>query len=340
MAITRLGQLTADMQFVGDIITLSASPPTISNAKYHTGGFSHRIDSSVGPFGFAIATVDHVRTGFWLNHVGSSDEAVIFHWVAVDLTTCKVVWNSGLSRLELYVDGIVEDFISDTSFNFSVHNVWLHCGLVVISGTSISFYVSGERALHYEGSAMGADVAEFYVAGNIGGVGWQGVTYVDDFYLDEITSGEIDIGPPPKRFMFSLPNAAGVDEEFTAVGIVLSNYQAVDDAGAPDGDDTYNRAFSPNLKDTFNTADIELPSDYVIRAVIPTAIAKRTDSLADYTLRLHTFNGVTYETSGKKSLLTTYQSVWDRQPLQPDDATWNEEDFGDHQYGYQSDDTS
>lgn len=341
MTVTRLGQLTAELQTLDDVIVLGVSGPTISSTKARTGTYSYQFSTATYPAGLSIPVTTHLRAGYWLNHNGvvSDDKVLVYIWQAEsDIQYSWISWDPDAGDLLLYIRGVLEDSVSAASVGFNTLDTWMHCGLHVHTGASasVSFYLNGVRVLHYEGSGAGSDVSALYFCGDTDLIfKWNDYAYVDDFYVDELSADELDTAPPSKRFLFALVNAAGANAEFTPVG-AGSNYQAVDDSSGPDDDSTYNKALDPSLKDTFNTSDITVPADYVIRAAIPVAIAKKTDAGGDQALKLHMFDGATYDSSDPMILTTSYSTIWERFPLQPDDSVWNETDFNAMQAGYES----
>lgn len=345
MTIARLGQLTAETQDLAEVVSFGADAPTISVTKVRTGTYSYRIDDDTNPFGYPIPVTEHVRAGFWFNHVGLALvtpglTATVFIWFAEgSAVENSVRYDQSASSLILTIDGVEVDTASAAACGFNTLDTWIHCGLHVHNDAAtgvVKFYVDGIEVLSFTGDTGSPEVGAFYVSGDPTDTRWGDNAYVDDFYIDSLTDDEMASPPPSKRFLFSLANAAGATADFTPSG-AATNHEAVDDAGAPDGDATYNKALVANLKDTFNSANVVLPLDYVIRAVIPIAYAKKTDAGGTLGLRLHTFDGSTFDDSGIKTLSTAYAPIWERFPLQPDDTAWNETDFNAMMIGYESD---
>ena len=191
--------------------------------------------------------------------------------------------------------------------------------------------MNGNLILSYTGNINGSIVGAFF-GGRHSTTGWGSQAYFDDFYVDEL-SGETPSAPSGRRFHYQAANGAGVNAQFTpSAG---SNYQNVDET-PPDGDTTYNKALVAGKKDTFTVATFTLAADHVIRAVIPTAVVRKTDAGLDTKLILHAYDGATYQESAQKSVATAYGEIWDRMLLQNDSTAWNETDFNSYQFGYES----
>lgn len=332
MTITRLNQLSAETQFIDDLLTDGAVAASISSSKAKTGTYAYRIASTTKPTGMAFAAKNELRAGVWINHIGASDEAVIFRWYHADSDMSEVVWNNGDGNVYIIHDGVIRQTISEAAANINRNDTWMHLGLTIDEGDFISVYLDGAQILTHPGATDGG-IESFYFGGASALNGWNSFAYFDDFYIDQ-TTGEIDIAPQSKRFLWQLANAAGSDNAFTpSAG---SNYQNVDDAGAPDGDATYNKALTSGLKDTFQTANITVPADHVIRAYIPLNISKKTDAGTASQIKLHTYDGSTYQSGAAQALSTAYATKWERQPLQPDTTAWNETDANSMQTGYES----
>lgn len=345
MTITRLGQLTAETQDL-NFQTDSIFPATISSTKAKTGTYSYRHAIGEEPAGIAVPATSRLRAGVWVNHAGvvvsSTVRACLFRLIRTSGERHTLCWGDDPSVVTIRLNSINTDLasISAGAIGLDAQNTWMHLGIDFYAHASAGyfvFYLNGVETLRYDGNTAGT-ISSIYFGGraflSIGEAsGWSNYAYFDDFFVDDMT-GEGEEAIPSKRFLFSLTNGAGANAQWTpSAG---SNYQNVDDAGAPDDDTTYNKALSAGLKDTFNTADITVPADHVIRAKIPICIAKKTDAGTDSKLKLHTYDGATYQDSAEFTLTTAYATYFVRQPLQPDATAWNEVDSNAGQVGYES----
>lgn len=336
MTITRRGQLTAETQFTGDFLTEGATAAVISNTKAKTGTYSYRHQTTTNPTGLAIPASDQIRAGYWLNHLGipAGAQGWLLRWIQGS-TLNGFYWDEDDTLVRLSLNGSNVASVSLGGSNINRNDTWMHIGVNVYANASgfATLYVDGLQVLTYSGNTAG-NIDTVYFGGRIGGgSGWGVSAYFDDFYVDTAT-GESDVAPPSKRFLFSLVNAAGTNAQWTpSAG---SNFQNVDDSGAPDGDTTYNKAASAALKDTFNTTNITVPADHVIRAAIPLAIVKRTDTGVASQIRLHSYDGATYQNGSDQTPSGSYNTLWERQTLQPDSSAWNETDFNAMEFGLES----
>lgn len=338
MTIARLGQLTAETQFTGDFLTDGSTSPVISNTKARTGTYSYRNNTTTHPIGLGFSAVSQIRAGYWLNHVGmgSPGESVIFRWYQGPVKN-EIWWDSTDNLVRITLDGLEVASTNVALTDLNRNDTWMHVGVNVkvhVTTGFVTLYVDGNPVLLFTGDTGSDGIEALYFGGRADTLGgWSTNAYFDDFYLDSAVS-ELDVPVPSKRFLFSLVNAAGLNAEFTpSAG---SNFQNVDDSGAPDGDTTYNKALSAALKDTFNTANVTLPADYVIRAAIILAIVKRTDASTASQLKLHSYDGSAYQNGAVQTPGTAYNTIWERQVAQPDATPWNETDFNAMQFGYES----
>lgn len=335
MTITRLGQLTAETQWDGAFLTDGAVAATISTTKKKTGDYSYAHGQNTNPMGIGFGSCAGVRAGFWVNHIGTSVfNSNLFRWHHSDGDEANFYWDNATDNLIYEVEGVELASVGVGSANFNRNDEWIHVGLVVQGGVGghVSFYVDGLNVLTHTGT-IETGIDALYIGGKAGLTGWNNTAYFDDFFVDLYTD-ETDTAVPSKRFLLALPDAAGADSAWTAVGDT-PNFECVDET-PPDEDTTYVKALSASLKDTYNLGAITLPTDHVIRAVIPFAIARKNDADTPSTLKLHSYDGSTYQSSAAKTLPIVYSLLWERQPLQPDGSAWNETDTNAMQFGIES----
>lgn len=342
MSATRLGQLIGELRWPAEFIEFGVfETPTYSSTKAKTGSWSYRFSiNERNPIGISFATQTYIRASMWINHnglaIGDADPR-IFTWYETGgaEVESRVIWNGTEEEIELYVNDVLVDFIPVATIGFNAQNVWFPIGIVIKADSSngvVSVYFNGEQILTYAGDT-GADIVGLFGMGNTGlNNQWATSAYMDDFYVDALSAEEPDVCPLAKRFLLSVANGAGEDAAFTPLS--GANYENVDDI-PPDDETTYNRVLVANQKDTFTTGNIAVPSDHAIRAVLPFAIARKTDAIAS-TLKLHSFDGSTYQSSAAKSLTVTYGVHFDRQVTQPDTSLWDETDFNASEFGYES----
>lgn len=335
MTITRLGQLSAETQWDGAFITDGAIAAAISNTKAKTGAYSYQHEQSTNPMGLGFAECYGIRAGCWVNHIGTSVfDASLFRWHHGSGDEAHFYWDNGTNNLIYLVEGVERASVGVGAANFNRNDEWIHIGVTIQGGVGgyVSFYVDGIQVLTWSGTVE-TGIDAFYVGGKAGLSGWNSSAYFDDIFVD-LYEDELDAAVPSKRFLFALPDAAGANSAWTPVGDT-PNFECVDET-PPDEDTTYVKALSATLKDTYNLAAITVPTDHVIRAVIPLAIARKNDAGTPSTLKLHSYDGSTYQSSAAKTLPIAYGLLWERQPLQPDGSVWNQTDMNSCQYGVES----
>lgn len=356
MTFTRLGQLTAELATISNVALYSGGSvnPTISATKAKTGTYSYRLSSTVTPFGMTFGAAAAVRGGLWLNHNGVAGGSPLLLAMQIGNAPVRLQWNPTSNEFELvlgYQRNSTSLYVAKTAAagTFSAVDTWRHVGLTfAYSATAgyCSLYIDGALALSFSGDTtlyasanqtnkeIAAGVAGVYGPGVRGTAGWANYAYVDDFYIDSAV-GELDLAPPGKRFLFSLANAAGSNAEWTPLS--STNISNVDDptSAEHDGDTTYNKALAAGLADTFGTAAITVPADHTIRAVIPLAVARKTDAV-DCQLSMLAYDGANTTTGAAQAISTSYGVNWARMTVQPDGSEWNEADFNGMEFGYES----
>lgn len=343
MAVTRLGQLTAETQSLSDFLVPGLAlldPPTISSTKTHGGVYSYRMDTGTQPFGLGFTARSSVRSSFYLNHNGlastllnSRPKILAFQIDSIPIAGGHYVqWQNNTANLELYIGNVLEDSISVASTGFSTVDRWFHLGAVVLP-TGVRIYLDGTQILAWVGDP--GDIVAAYMGGNFSSsiTTWASFVYFDDFYVDDFT-GESFSAPVGRKFFKSMPNALGNDADFTPVG-AATNWECVDET-PDDGEITYVSAATPALRDTYNFAALAgLPANYLIHAVNLCAVARKTVS-SDVKLVLNAFDGATYEPSAELVLTTGHKTYTKRYANQNDLSTWNLPDFNAYQFGVES----
>lgn len=332
-----LGQITGELQDGREFKVYGATTglPAVSNTKKYTGGYAIRFTTSTKAAGLTFEAQSGVRMGAWLNHVGVSSisgKAWFFVLRGGGNTLAEVYWNYATGSVVLAINGTDQAAVSVGEAGVSSQDTWTHVGLCYVSGASgtCTFYVNGIAVLTYTGNLTGS-VTEAYCGGAKGSNGWNQYAYFDDIYFD----GDIstDSAPPADRFLFSLADGAGSANNWTPTG-ASANYDCVNDA-VPNDDTDYVIAASAGLRDLYTTANITVPTNYVIRAVIPVALAKATSS--GPTLKLVASDGVNADlVSAAKTPGNQYGYVWEYMPLAPDGESWTESKVNAAQFGLES----
>jgi hypothetical protein len=346
MTIVRVGQLSAENRSVTDFITNGSTPATISSTKANTGTYSYLFfASSASPIGLGITPCAELRGSVFLNHNGllaiSGVKGFIFQLTVSGGTNAashRVVWDRDTGDLQMVIAGTIVASYPAASAGFNTANSWMNAAFTFKAHATVgffSFYLNGALILSFTGNTTATNISAVYFGGNFSSSqgGWTINAYFDDFYVDT-TAGESDACPSGIRFLPSFASASGANAAFTPIG-TANNWQNVSET-LSDGDTNYNKALSSGLRDTFNTGNISVPVNYVVRAAIIIPLVKKTDAGTDAKLSLHSYDGSTYQDGADHTLTTTYATLFDRQPLQPDGSAWSETAFNAMQFGYKS----
>lgn len=360
MAVVRIGQLTGETQVLTDF-SWWLNRPSLDTSPVHTGTRSYVFDLNIGPMGFASPNpLTEYRLSFWWYMGSTNIDGNTILWQAANGKTL----GTGNSNIHFFISedsGVVSlrrplnsgSHTTIDSFGlpsqFGTTGSWFHVGIThlidEIDGY-ISMYVGGSRVFNYLGDTRPArwngsaleysdSVVNIYGPGAtaIGGTNGFDDANMDDAFLDSMV-GEGDGPVPARRFLMVLPTGAGEDAEWTpSTG---SNYQNVDE-NPNDGDTTYNKALSADLRDTFVMGDVTVPEDHRIVAAVPIPFAKRLDSEIENGISVHAFDGVDYLDSDDIDLTMSYDvPAFARLTQQPDGSQWNETDFNAMQFGYRS----
>lgn len=360
MTIDRIAVYSAEHRINTDLAYYAGAPAAISSTQAKTGTYSYSRGTNNGPIGKAFATpLAAIRAGFWMYMASATiqNTTYLYH------SGMAKVNNQTSSRINIKLDagtgnmtivrplnGSADEVLATAAIpsQFATLSTWFPIGIthkihatdgfmgVYVGGVPILNYV-GDTRPSYNSGGQTFDVAMAFAlfAGAGGTSGLQGFAnaFLDDLYIDSYV-GEVDSIVPARRFLISLPNAAGADAAWTPLS--STNVSNVDD-NPNDGDTTYNKALATALRDTFNFANITVPTDHRIVAVLPHVFAKRLDSEINNGISVHAWDGLQYEDSADLSLFMSYDiPAFARMTLQPDGSVWDETDFNAMQFGYRS----
>lgn len=335
MAIVHIGELHAENRNINQLLieaTTGSSNPTI-DTEPRTGSYSYQFNGTRRPGGLGFSAVSQFWAGVWLKHRGVSDlasnEVSILRFSGTPTRYIHYIYPTNILRMG--VNGNTVDIDAyDTGFMRQM--TWMYLGIHFKADAStgfFSFYLDGKKVLTFTGDTTGNVSACYFGGVPAASQGWI-QAWFDDFYVQS-TVGEVDSCPPPKRFLFSLPNAAGNDTEWTPTGAV-SNFQAVDEA-PPDDDTSYVEAASTALTDTYNLASFTLPAQWEnIPSVSSYAWAKETNGAAE--IDLHLYDG-SYAVGSSKALETSYAAYGDRHTTRPSGGDWDAGSIDTIQMGYE-----
>lgn len=360
MAWVRVGQTGAESGAINELDSLNGTGHTSSTTKAFTGTRSYRISGSTArPIGYTGNFGNAVRISFMLNHnsgnnlvplVGcvTGSAPVLFYYNTVDSTI-------GLIAGFQYNDSNIQIPFSSIAFSLGPTDTWLHIGATFyLSATNgfVSLYIDGLQVASWTGNTVIYSKNSTVANTSIDGVyahgaitswpqlsmsgSWTNYSYIDDLYVDkwDNSSGLVDAPVPLRRFLYAFPNGAGTYSQWTPSA--NSNWQNVDEI-PPNNDTDYNKATIAGLKDTYQYSNITLPPDHAIRAVIPTAYARKTDAGVDSRIRFVSKTGSTEMTGDSMFLPVSYGFVSQRFEKQPDGISpWTETAFNSAEFGIES----
>jgi len=319
--------------------------PTFSSEKAKTGAYSVRISQACKAAGIAFPSQSSIRAGAWINHLGPDTSEPYYRANIFTIITANhtflVTWKVAGDSIAIAVDNVAVAVIPAISANgLSATNQWMHIGLTYKAGAGgkVRFWVNGTNVLSYASEAL-ENALGIFVGGNnplagtedpmaigenVGGGlrGWTNYVHFDDVYVDG--NVDVDVEPPPDRFLFSKTSAAGPVANWTPIGQSV-NYQCVDDT-PPNDDLDYVKASAAGLLDLYKTTTISLPADHIIADVRPIALAKRLQP--GPTLKFVAADDTNPNVvSVEKSPNTSYGYVWVAMPLAPDEEPWTADKF-------------
>jgi hypothetical protein len=345
MAITPIWRAGAETQHIGELdahaaATYGSGNMTVSSTQARNGTYSFRNSGSSIPRGRYITSTTQVRSGMSIFHngvsgAGATNNAIIF--LTTGTYDIIVQWASDTNTIEIVVNGVVQASIAAASSGMTTTSTWYHCGLnVKANGTAgwVSFYVDGVQKTTWTGNTGTAINGVFFGGGNTAAT-WVGFNYNDDFYVDD-TVGETDAAPPAIELPYLPVSGAGSNTGWSVYG-VGSNYQAVDDTGAPNDLTDFVFGTSSGLNDSYavtnTTGGVTVPSGRSIAAVIPCAWAQRTDAATARTLKLGTLlSGTTVLGSAQALPVGSFGMIQERQATKPGGGSWSTSDVDSMEY--------
>lgn len=334
MTFTRIWQAGGELQHINECdedVTYGASSSTISSTKAKTGAYSYTNAPNTRGRGKAFASVSQIRAGVFVNHNSTTGVGGATRWAIIMCVKSSVDlfvgWNNSTNTLDLVSGTTVLDSIDVASAGFSTTNTWYHIGVTCFANSStgwMSVYLDGAQILTYSGNT-GTGITGCYFGGRTSSSGGQWATsaYFDDFYVDSASS-ETDAAPHSYRFLWSAVSGEGTSAAWTATG-ATPNYACVDD-GVPNDDTDYVSAASSGLIDYYATANVTVPSGYVVNAVIAAAWAKKTDAGTDSEIKLGARLSGSDTTNTAQDLPTAYGPVFERHTTKPGGGSWTETD--------------
>ena len=231
--------------------------------------------------------------------------------------------------IRLWVGGVER-----ASYAGCIVGSWYHFGIDVkidsVNGW-VYIYLDGLLIMSYTGNTGNADVGRFMFGSWSSGGGLTGGTYWywDDLTIDDSTGEGAPAPVQDRRYQFKIPVDAAEGETYKqwlgSDADSVDNWALVDEI--PHNSDTdYVVAGSTGLLDSYEHATFTLPTNGVITAVIPIAVAKAGD-VSDTLLGLGTRLSGTDLIGSGQSLQTSYGfRKLERQAAKPGGGAWSETD--------------
>jgi len=209
-------------------------------------------------------------------------------------------------------------------------SAWYHIGLDVKIDSSagwVKLYVDGTEKLTFAGNTGNSDIEAIRIGTNDAGYGtdW----YFDDIYVDDLAGEGAAAVVPDLRFEFLTPDGNGNYADWDGSdGNQVDNFEQVDEQ-PHDSDTTYNEAQAADEQDSYTLTTHAVTAGWQINAVIPTAVAKKTNAGVGTLLQMFLRVGSDDDLgdAGEQALGTSYSLVWDRHIVAPDAGAWTQADL-------------
>jgi hypothetical protein len=360
MSWMRAGQLSAETQSMAGVFGMGGTPTAvISSTEKYTGGYSYRFSGSGAPFGIGGLWSTAARAAMLWRHNGinAGDFAPV---IGMLVDGAPVVWGLKLATGEVALRAGYASATNTVRFAatlpagaFGALNQWYAVGMtgyfasasgfvtLWVNGVQVGTWMGDTRVYRSDEAAARTAVTGCYVGGTgsnwmSGSSSWKSYTYTDDFYVDvwDGAGALVDAPPPTRRFLAAFPNGAGSSSQWTpSAG---ANWQNVDEA-PPNNETDYTKALAPGLLDLYAFGDVSVPADHTVRAVIPLALARKSDAGTESQVKLAAKVGASTVLSAAKGLATDYDYCWERWTTQPDGVTaWDEAAVNGAEFGVES----
>lgn len=334
MTVTRLWQAGAEWRQAGmEFNSVSDALFTHSSTQKKTGGWAFRTELYHYAAIALGATYSQVRVGLWAKTAGvaSGDTPRLITLQDGLSETCILRWDGTNFSLYDTQGGALLGSVASAAF---AAGDWVHVGLdVKISNTGWAYlYLNGVAAISFAGDTNvgGSGASEVRFGGVQVAHEWSQYLYLDDLYIENLAGESAPAAVPTYRFDFVYPNGAG-DHGGTWTGSdgnSTDNHLLVDEQ-PHDSDTTYIQSDTPGAIESAAMTDITLDAGWQPNAVIPMAVAKKTETASTLQAKLYTqatVLGTDYFASGAAiSLSTAYALLWQRRIYVPDSVEpWTE----------------
>jgi len=340
MAITRLAQMGFESNGTDSLSEMSGSTgsPTISDVYPKTGTYSLRLaPSAINSWAYytlPLAT-RQIQVGFHLRSAGgmSADNTLFAaRAAAADLFTINAD-NAG--NITLWVGGSQKDIkaglfpmadYAHFGIDFKIHS----------SAGWVTVYKDGVSYLTFAGNTGNADIATLRFGNQLTSLlnNWN---YYDDVIICDSTGEAAAAVVSDVRFSWlQAETGAAQHNAWTGSdGNSVDNYALVDDR--PHTTDTdYIEATATDLLNTVQLATMSIPVGMSIKALIPTAYAKKTDGGVDTHIAMVMYGAATLVTGADQELATSYIPMQERFVAKPGGGAWDQAALDALQVGVKS----
>ena len=310
-----------------------------SATQKRTGAYSYRINKLDGE-NYGQVNIDatyQIRIGMHLYTIDSATPGdvpayVAWYYSGGRLGSLRV---DEAGDLRLYVLGVSQD----EEIGARPDAVWAHFGInIKIDGSSgwVTVYKDGVQIMNFAGDTGSNQIESVRFGTDIHALTThEDYSYLDDLFIDDITN-ESDGVVPDYRFEYITPEApsGNYSQCMGSDGNQVNNFELVDDQ-PHDGDATYVEANAINKKDTYNMTTFTLDDGWGITAVIPVAIAKKSDAGVATQVAMMTRYDVDDTIGDAQDLPESYGYMWERIVNCPGETGWTQAQLDAVEVGFE-----
>lgn len=290
-----------------------------------TGGFGYRSGQNDAHRAYkAIPATRQLRMGFHFRGIDVGFETDGRYFAFLDAGGSELGYLGAYSNFPGFVVSLGGNSDSDPALWATQQ--WHHVGIdlkVDSSAGWIKVYIDGVEVLSATGNTGNTDIEKVAVGKNA--ARHSGEFYFDDLYVDDTTGEGAAAVLPDLRFEYITPNGDGNYSQLDGSdGNQVDNYLQADER-PHDSDTTYNEAQAAEEKDSYALTTIALETGETVEAVIPCAIARKTDGgvASKFALMLRE-NSVDWE-GAAQDLGTSYGLIFERRATDPGGAPWDQD---------------
>lgn len=311
---------SASKTYEVDSISEYGGDDTYIDTTYkYTGSYSFAVnDGSItnSKMHYYFPATSQVRVGFWYRIQNCSTGQTPHFSINTGAADLLRVDMSN-STTWLYVNGSVRDSAVSTSYR-----TWSHYSIdfKVHSSTGWAYlYKDGIEVCSWSGNTGSSTVAQFLI-GKFS-YNYTHTTNWDDVYIDDTTGESTPAAGTPLRFYYVSPNGNGNYSDWLGSdGDSTDNYLLVDEV-VPSASD-FVAGLTADEYDSYAMNSITLADGQLVRAVIPTVIAKRNGSVEQ--LAIGTRESSTDSIGSDQTPTASYKLYSERQTTKPTGGDWEQ----------------